>query len=162
MEEGEDHQNQEEQGLMEKNTALIYSEDRLDDLKSFFALVFIDQSNLWRAGLSWSIFALLAIAVPLLSHFVFHCNACDHNHRRPFDSIVQLSLSVFSILSFISLSSFARKYGLRRFLFLDKLCGVSAKVQRGYVQQVHVSCLISTFIFFFQNSHDMMSTYIYC
>ncbi|KAL8156866.1 uncharacterized protein LOC141671120 [Apium graveolens] len=148
MEEGEDHQKQDEQVLMKKSTALAYSEDRLDELKSFFAWVFIDQSNIWRAGLSWSIFSLLAIAVPLLSHFVFHCNTCDRNHRRPFGSIVQLSLSVFSILSFISLSSFAKKYGLRRFLFLDKLCGVSAKVQRGYAQQVHTSMrLLCAFVF---------------
>ncbi|KAL1804177.1 hypothetical protein ACET3Z_032824 [Daucus carota] len=146
MEEGEDHQKQ-EQGLGQECTAIINSEDRVDDLKRLFACVFIDQSNLWHAGLSWSIFCLLAIAVPLLSHFVLHCSTCDRNHRRPFDSIVQLSLSVFSVLSFISLSSFAQKYGLRRFLFLDKLCGVSAKVQRGYAQQVHTSMrLLCSFV----------------
>lgn len=141
MEKGKDHQTQ-EQSLLRKTPASTSTEDRSDDKKSLFTWVFLDQSNLWHAGLSWSIFSLLAIAVPLLSHFVYHCNTCDQNHRRPFDSIVQLSLSVLSLISFLSLSSFSRKYGLRRFLFLDKLSGVSDQVERGYVHQIHVSCSI--------------------
>lgn len=147
MEEHEDYQKQ-EQGFVRKSSTLIAIEDGSDDLINFFTWVFLDQSNLWRTSLSWSIFSLLAIGVPLLSHFVFQCNACDHNHRRPFDSIVQLSLSVFSILSFISLSSFTKKYGLRRFLFLDKLYGVSDMVQKGYALQLHVSVLFKPFISF--------------
>ncbi|KAK2992216.1 hypothetical protein RJ640_005703 [Escallonia rubra] len=110
-----------------------------DELKTFYTWVFLDQSNLWRASLSWSIFFVLAIGVPLVSHFVFQCSSCDEKHRRPFDAIVQLSLSVFSGLSFISLSSFARKYGLRKFLFLDALCDVSEKARHGYTQQLHRS-----------------------
>lgn len=135
MEEGEQNI------LLLKNKAQIISsiEDGSDDLKSFFTWVFLDQSNVWRAGLSWSIFSLLAVGVPIMSHFVFQCNSCDHSHRRPYDAIVQLSLSVFATLSFISLSSFSRTYGLRRFLFLDKLMNVSDKVQRGYAQQLHKS-----------------------
>lgn len=147
MEQGEDYQKQDE-GFVRKNSTLISIEDGSDDLKNYFTWVFLDQSNLWRTGLSWSIFCLLAIGVPLLSHFVFQCNSCDHNHRRPFDSIVQLSLSVFSILSFISLSSFTKKYGLRRFLFLDKLYGVSDMVQKGYALQLHVSFLFKPYMSF--------------
>ncbi|KAL8099899.1 uncharacterized protein LOC141684684 [Apium graveolens] len=146
MEQGEDYQKQ-EQGLVRKSSTLISLEDGSDDLKHIFTWVFLDQSNIWRTSLSWSIFCLLAIGVPLLSHYVFQCNSCDHNHRRPFDSIVQLSLSVFSILSFISLSSFTRKYGLRRFLFLDKLYGVSDMVQKGYALQLHTSMkLLCSFV----------------
>ncbi|XP_023742837.1 uncharacterized protein LOC111890981 [Lactuca sativa] len=102
-----------------------------------FSWIFFDQSSLWKAGLSWSIFFLLAICVPILSHLVFQCSTCDYNHRRPFDLIVQSSLSVFSAISFVSLSSFSRKYGLRRFLFLDKMSDVSDKVRHGYSDQLH-------------------------
>lgn len=119
-------------------------EDRVES-KNFLMWVFLDQSSLWRAGLAWSIFFLLAIGVPLLSHFVFQCSNCEETHRRPYDDIVQLSLSIFSMLSFISLSSFTRKYGLRKFLFLDKLCDVSQKVRQGYTLHLHVSSfLLST------------------
>ncbi|GER44918.1 hypothetical protein STAS_21835 [Striga asiatica] len=109
--------------------------------------VFLDYSSLWRAGLSWSIFFLLNIGVPIVSHFVFSCYDCDPHHQRPFNAIVQLSLSLFATISFVSLSSFARRYGLRRFLFLDKLCDESEKVRQGYTHQLHRSMkLLSAFV----------------
>lgn len=103
------------------------------------AWIFLDQSNLWRKGLSWSVFFLLAIAVPMISHFAFSCSGCDQDHRRPYDAIVQASLSIFATLSFLSLSSFSRKYGFRKFLFLDKLYDESHRVQQAYTFQLHVS-----------------------
>lgn len=97
-----------------------------------FSWIFLDQSNLWKACLSWSIFFLLAICVPVLSHLAFQCSTCDHQHRRPYDLIVQSSLSIFSAISFVSLLSFSRKYGLRRILFLDKMSDVSDKFRHGF------------------------------
>lgn len=117
----------------------------LKNFRSSLAWVFLDQSSLWRTGLSWSLFFLLNIGVPLVSHFVFACSSCDQNHTRPFDAIVQLSLSMFAGISFISLSLFTRKYGVRKFLFLDKLSGESEKVRKGYTLQVHVSHCCSHF-----------------
>ncbi|KAL2524053.1 Protein of unknown function (DUF3537) [Abeliophyllum distichum] len=68
-------------------------------------------------------------------------------HQRPYDAIVQLSLSLFTALSFISLSSFGSKYGLRKFLFLDQVCNESEKVRQGYTQQLHRSMkLLSAFV----------------
>ncbi|KAJ0647625.1 hypothetical protein HanRHA438_Chr15g0691591 [Helianthus annuus] len=110
----------------------------IDTLESKgFSWVFVDQSNPWKAGLSWSIFFFLTICVPVLSHLAFQCSTCDYNHRRPYDLIVQSSLSVLSAVSFLSLLSFSRKYGLRRFLFLDKMSYVSDEVRRGYSDQLH-------------------------
>lgn len=120
------------------------------ELKSYSSglkWVFLDYSSFWRAGLSWSIFFLLNIGVPLVSHFVFSCSDCDSDHQRPYDAITQLSLSLFAAISFLSLSSFARKYGLHRFLFLNKLCDESEKVRQGYAQQLHVSFWFSLSLF---------------
>ncbi|XP_019171872.1 PREDICTED: uncharacterized protein LOC109167303 [Ipomoea nil] len=111
-------------------------------LMSALAWLFLDQSNLWRAGLSWSLFFILTIGVPLVSYLVFSCDACDSKHQRPFNAIVQLSLSVFATISFISLSCFARRYGVRKFLFLDRLCEENDKVQQGYTLQIHSSLKI--------------------
>ncbi|KAL8214734.1 hypothetical protein R6Q57_004183 [Mikania cordata] len=120
----------------------------IDTLESAsFSWIFIDQSNPWKSSFSWLMFFVFTIGVPILSHIVYQCKTCDHSHRRPFDLIVQLSLSICSTLSFISLSSFARKYGLRRFLFLDKLSDVSVKVRDGYSDQLHRSMkLLCAFI----------------
>lgn len=116
-----------------------YEGEELKSLRSCLKWACIDQSNKWRASLSWSVFFLLAICVPLCSNFLLSCSTCDSSYRRPYDAIVQLSLSSVATLSFISLSSFARKYGLRKFLFLDKLCDESEKVRQGYTQQLHSS-----------------------
>ncbi|KAI7741047.1 hypothetical protein M8C21_022476, partial [Ambrosia artemisiifolia] len=113
-----------------------------------YSWVFIGQSNSYsKSSLSFLLFFIFTIAVPILSHIVFNCEACDDDHRRPFDLIVQLSLSVCCSLSFVNLSTFARKYGLRRFLFLDKLPDVSVKVRDGYSNQLHRSLkLLCSFI----------------
>lgn len=134
---------------MEAEVTEILSQNKRDsfheanfELKSYSSglkWVFLDYSSLWRAGLSWSIFFLLNIGVPIVSHFVFSCSDCDPSHQRPYDAIVQVSLSLFAAISFISISSFARTYGLRKFLFLDKLSDESEKVRQGYTDQLHVS-----------------------
>ncbi|KAI4295973.1 hypothetical protein L6164_035966 [Bauhinia variegata] len=122
-----------------KDVSGFYSRDgaELRRFRSYLRWVYVDQSNLWRAVLSWSVFFCLAFVVPLLSHFLLDCSSsCDDDHTRPYHIPVQISLTVFATLSFISLSRWDRKYGLRKFLFLDKVSDESDKVQRGYAEQL--------------------------
>ncbi|KAL0406957.1 UNVERIFIED_CONTAM: hypothetical protein Slati_4009600 [Sesamum latifolium] len=93
----------------------------------------------WTAALSWFVFVGFAIIVPALSHFVLACADCDSLHNRPYDAVAQLSLSGVAALSFVCLSGFVRKYGLRRFLFFDKLCDESETVRKGYTKQFNRS-----------------------
>ncbi|XP_009385545.2 uncharacterized protein LOC103972887 [Musa acuminata AAA Group] len=117
-----------------------------DELKSFrFCLrwMCVDQSNAKHAVVSWSIFLLLSVFVPIASHFVFSCAPT----RRAYDVVVQLSLISASSLSYLCLSAFVRRYGLRRFLFLDKLVGASERVREGYMDQLNRSFrLLSVFV----------------
>ncbi|KAG6423544.1 hypothetical protein SASPL_113944 [Salvia splendens] len=118
------------------------AQDPIFGLRSYISplkWLFLDHSNLWRAGLSWSIFFVFNICVPIVSHFLYSCSTCDPAHQRPFDAIVQLSLSSFAAISFFCLSSFARTYGFRKFLFLDRLGDESDKIQQGYAQQFNRS-----------------------
>jgi len=111
---------------------------------TFMSLVlWFDQSNFGTALLSWSVFFLLVVIVPLISHFLLVCSDCDFHHRRPYDVIVQLSLSIFAGISFVSLSIWSRKFGMRRFLFLDKLWDVSDKVRIEYEAEIQVSVSIN-------------------
>lgn len=119
----------------------------LKRFRSCLKWVCLDQSNIWRACLSWFVFSIFTIGVPLASHFALSCSSCDDNHSRPYRAVVQFSLSIFATLSFVCLTRWARQYGLRRFLFLDKLCDASEKVQRGYAEQLQVH-FSSSFLFF--------------
>ncbi|KAL5578724.1 hypothetical protein UlMin_011166 [Ulmus minor] len=112
------------------------------DLKSFSSClkwVCVDHSSLWRAGLSWSIFFLFAFGVPVASHFLLSCDSCDENHSRPYHIPAQISLSLFATASFLCLSHWTRKYGLRKFLLIDKLCDASEKVRHKYDDQLQKS-----------------------
>ncbi|KAK9050313.1 hypothetical protein SSX86_030717 [Deinandra increscens subsp. villosa] len=120
--------------------------DELHIFRSWLRWMCVDQSTGWTFCLSWLIFIIFTFLIPILSHFYLACSNCDNRHARPYDSHVQLSLSSIAALSFVSLSQFVRIYGLRRFLFFDKLCDESETVRRGYTEQLNSSLKI-LFIF---------------
>ncbi|CAJ2658280.1 unnamed protein product [Trifolium pratense] len=120
-----------------ENSGLYQDGTELRRFRAYLRWVYVDQSNLSKAGISWSVFFTLAYVVPILSHFLLDCSTtCDADHGRPYHIPVQISLSVIATLSFISLSQWDRKYGFSRFLFLDKVTDESLKIQRGYAHQM--------------------------
>ncbi|KAL3636748.1 hypothetical protein CASFOL_019047 [Castilleja foliolosa] len=117
--------------------SMSHALDEMRVFRTWLRWLCVDQSNYWTASLSWLVFIGLAIVVPALSHFVLSC--ADSLHSRPHDAVAQLSLSGVASLSFICLSRFVRRYGLRRFLFFDKLCDESETVRKGYTDQFNRS-----------------------
>ncbi|XP_052178627.1 uncharacterized protein LOC127792225 [Diospyros lotus] len=122
--------------------SISHAHDELQSFRWWLQWMCVDQSNAWTAGLSWTVFVAMAVVVPCLSHFYLACADCDASHSRPYDAVVQLSLSAVAAVSFFSLSSFVRKFGLRRFLFFDKLCDESESVRHCYTQQLNGSMQI--------------------
>lgn len=118
--------------------SISHAQDELQSFRSYLKWMCVDQSNWWTACLSWFMFILFTFVVPAISHFVLACDTCDGTHTRPYDGVVQLSLSSVATLSFLCLSRFVKKYGLRRFLFFDKLYDESETVRTGYVEQLNV------------------------
>ncbi|XP_051134819.1 uncharacterized protein LOC127254013 [Andrographis paniculata] len=119
--------------------SVSHAQDELKAFRTWLKGLCVDQSNPWTTCLSWLVFVLLTIVVPSLSHFVLACSDCDSLHNRPYDAVAQLSLSSVATLSFLCLSGFVSKYGLRRFLFFDKLCHESETVRNGYTKQFNRS-----------------------
>ncbi|KAJ6829089.1 uncharacterized protein M6B38_359785 [Iris pallida] len=118
-------------------------DDELRSFRSCLRWMCVDQSTALHSAVSWSLFVLLAVVVPLVSHFLLECS----ERRRPYDAVVQLSLTAASALAFLCLSVSLRKYGLRRFLFLDKICGESEHVRSGYSVELNRSFrILSCFV----------------
>ncbi|XP_008805602.1 uncharacterized protein LOC103718515 [Phoenix dactylifera] len=115
--------------------SLSHAGDELKSFRSCLRWLCVDQSDTPRAVVSWSLFFLLGLFVPAASHFLLIYSPA----RRPYDLAVQLSLTAVSALSYLCLSAFHRRYGLRRFLFLDKLVGESERVRLGYTIQLNSS-----------------------
>ncbi|THU73860.1 hypothetical protein C4D60_Mb04t27300 [Musa balbisiana] len=110
-------------------------DDELRGLQSCLRWMCHDQSDAALAVVSWVAFFVLAVAVPAVSHFVLSYRS----DRRPYDLVVQLSLSAAATLSFLTLSAATRLYGLRRFLLVDKLPGQSPRVRVAYTAQLRRS-----------------------
>ncbi|MFS7929053.1 hypothetical protein Hanom_Chr04g00328031 [Helianthus anomalus] len=124
-----------------------HTHDELHSFRTWLQWMCVDQSNIYTATLSWLVFIIFTFIVPSLSHFYLACSDCDNRHARPYDTLVQLSLSSLATLSFVSLSQFVRVYGLRRFLFFDKLCDESEIVRKGYTDQLNRSLkILSIFV----------------
>ncbi|KAH6778547.1 extracellular ligand-gated ion channel protein [Perilla frutescens var. hirtella] len=140
----------ERERLLNKNKgfsrSVSHARDELHSFRTWLRWLCVDQSNAWTVCLSWFVFLLFAILVPAVSHFVLSCSDCDSRHSRPYDAVAQLSLSGVAAISFICLSTFVRRYGLRRFLFFDKLRNESETVRQGYTEQLNRSLKI-LFIF---------------
>ncbi|KAK7258876.1 hypothetical protein RIF29_24465 [Crotalaria pallida] len=124
------------------NRSISHMNDELHSFRSYLRWMCVDQSTAITTALSWFVFLLFAVVVPAASHFFLACPSCDARHSRPYDSVVQLSLSSVAALSFLCLSKFVSKYGLRRFLFFDKLCDESETVRMNYMAQLNRSLMI--------------------
>ncbi|GJU88365.1 alanine--tRNA ligase [Tanacetum coccineum] len=121
--------------------------DELHSFRTWLRFMCVDQSNFCTSSLSWIVFIVFTFVVPILSHFYLACSDCDNKYSRPYDSLVQLSLSGIATLSFVSLSRFLKVFGLRRFLFFDKLCDESEIVRKGYTAQLNRSLkILSVFV----------------
>lgn len=118
-------------------------DDELRRFRSCLRWICVDQSNIWHSFISWSLFFSLAVIVPLISHFFLEYS----EHHRTYDDVVQLSLTVASSLAFFCLSASLQTYGLRKFLFLDKICGESERVRVAYSAELNQSFrILSCFV----------------
>ncbi|KMT12807.1 hypothetical protein BVRB_4g089000 [Beta vulgaris subsp. vulgaris] len=143
----------EDETLIHKNQNKTYTrvfshaQDELHSVRTYLSWMCVDQSIYFNTFLSWFVFLIFAIIVPAISHFYLTCPSCDVKHKQPYDAVVQLSLSSIATLSFLCLTHFSRKYGVRRFLFFDKLVNESDSVRHHYTTQLNRSLnILSGFI----------------
>ncbi|RRT54787.1 hypothetical protein B296_00048911 [Ensete ventricosum] len=97
--------------------SLSHADNELKRFQSYLRWMCVDQSDSRHVMIFWSLFLLLGVFIPTVSHFVLSC-APTH---RTYDVVVQLSLTFAFGLSYLCLSAFVRCYDLRRSLFLDKM-----------------------------------------
>ncbi|XP_010500640.1 PREDICTED: uncharacterized protein LOC104777990 [Camelina sativa] len=129
------------------NRCVSHQQDDLHSFRKYLRWMCVDHSSPWTAILSWTMFVVFTLVVPAISHFLLACAECDSYHSRPYDSVVQLSLSSVATVSFLCLTRFISKYGLRRFLFFDKLWDESETVRRNYTNQLNTSLhIVSYFV----------------
>lgn len=119
-----------------RETELDRSLHRLD---SFLTFVGFNQSTVSRFVISWTAFFIIGVALPILILQLADCSACHKYQIKAFEIDIIASQACLAAVSLICLSHYFRKYGLRRFLFVDRYSGQMERFSHDYIRKITVS-----------------------
>ncbi|KAJ4959927.1 hypothetical protein NE237_019837 [Protea cynaroides] len=117
----------------EKDTQLDRILRRLDIFLSVFGF---HQSSLLGFLLSWAAFLLLGVAVPVVILRLSSCSDCEKYQIYNFELDIIVSQSCLAIVSLACVSHNLRKYGIRNFLFVDRLHGQMLRFRKEYTEKI--------------------------
>lgn len=129
---------QEERQLEIKDTQL---DQTLQRLESFLTLLGFSQSSLFSVALSWFAFVVIGVLLPVLVVVIFNCSDCDKYQIEGFELVIVGSQACLAAFSLLCLSHNLRKYGIRRFLFVDRYTGHMVRFRNDYIKQIQVLVL---------------------
>ncbi|XP_057970365.1 uncharacterized protein LOC131159454 isoform X3 [Malania oleifera] len=122
--------------LTEKDTPL-HLRQTLHRLETFLRIFGFCQYSVLSQALSWVAFLLLAVALPLLVIELSYCSHCERYQIKRFDLQILISEALVAAISLLSISHNLRKYGIRKFLFVDRDHGHMTQFREQYVQKIH-------------------------
>lgn len=127
---------QEERQLEIKDTQL---DQTLQRLESFLTLLGFSQSSLFSFALSWFAFVVIGVLLPVLVLVIFNCSDCEKYQIEGFELVIVGSQACLAAFSLLCLSHNLRKYGIRRFLFVDRYTGHMVRFRNDYIKQIQGS-----------------------
>lgn len=130
---------QEEQPREQEDDEETRLDQTLRRLETFLAVLGFKQSSVLSFVISWSAFLVVGVAVPLVALHFCDCSECEKFQIKDFEMDVVAFQACLAAVSLVCLSHNLRKYGLRRFLFVDRYGGQMACFHNDYVQQISVS-----------------------
>ncbi|GLU18512.1 hypothetical protein SLE2022_348080 [Rubroshorea leprosula] len=113
---------------------LSKSLSRLETFLGFFGFY---QHSIFTFSLSWLLFLLLGVTLPLLIIQLTYCSACQKYEIKSFDLEILASQSLAAAISLLCISHNLRKYRLRKFLSVDKYHGHGAQFRKDYVKKIN-------------------------
>ena len=111
----------------------------LQRLEFFLSLLGFNQSSASSLGLSWAVFLVIGVAIPLLVLEVSDCSDCEKYQIKEFELDIVVSQACLAAVSLLCLSHNLRKYGIRKFLFVDRYSGQMARFRDEYIRKISVS-----------------------
>lgn len=121
-----------------KDTQAQLSES-LHRLECFLKLLGFCQCSVLSFTLSWLCFLLLGVSLPLIIINFSYCSNCEKYEIRVFELEILASQSLVAAISIICISHNLRKYGARKFLFVDHHHGHRTLFLEEYLRKIHVS-----------------------
>ncbi|KAA3453288.1 Zinc finger CONSTANS-LIKE 2-like protein [Gossypium australe] len=121
----------------------IRTSNRLDDsleyLERFLTCLGFNQSSLLSFSLSWAAFTVVGVLVPVLALELSECDGCEMYQIKNFEVGIVASQACLAAVSLFCISFNLRKYGIRRFLFVDRYGGQMVRFTDLYVKQIAAS-----------------------
>ncbi|KAJ9563895.1 hypothetical protein OSB04_009055 [Centaurea solstitialis] len=114
--------------------------NRLQGLDFYLLLLGFHQSSLLRFGVSWVTFLMIGVMLPLgVILMPTNCLRCDLYQIKGFELVVVSAHASLAAVSLLCLSHNLRKYGIRKFLFVDQYNGHVERFSTVYVQKISES-----------------------
>lgn len=145
------HRHQQQEGGPGENEDLSQTLERLEKFLTFLGF---KQSSLLSIVLSWTAFLVFGVLVPVLVLELSHCSGCERYQIKDFELEIVATQACLAAVSLLCLSHNLRKYGIRRFLFVDRHSGHMVRFRKDYIKQISVRLL---FILVVCNCDDILS-----
>ncbi|KAG2322153.1 hypothetical protein Bca52824_015366 [Brassica carinata] len=108
----------------------------LQRLEMFLTLLGFNQSSTRSLVLSWIVFSTIGLVLPVTVLELGHCQGCERYQNKSFELNIVVSQACLAGVSLLCVSHNLRKYGIRKFLFVDQLSGRMGRLKAHYMQQI--------------------------
>lgn len=105
----------------------------LQKLELFLTLLGFNQSSVLSFVLSWIFFLVLGILVPMV---MLEISNCQNPQIKSFEFDILVSQALLAAASLLCLSHNLRKYGIRKFLFVDRYSGHIERFSNQYHKKI--------------------------
>ncbi|XP_027099852.1 uncharacterized protein [Coffea arabica] len=133
------HQSQNQETTEEDQEAYTPLDKTLKTLDSFLALLGFKQNSILSVGLSWMVFLLIGFFLPVVILQLSNCPGCEKGQIKSFELDIVASQASLASASLICVSHNLRKYGIRKFLFVDRYTGHVERFSDQYIQKISES-----------------------
>ncbi|KAL2465442.1 Protein of unknown function (DUF3537) [Abeliophyllum distichum] len=133
--------------LVEPHPAKVETEidNSLKALEKFLGFVGFCQYTFLSTALSWFVFILLAVGLPVITIQFSYCSNCEKYEIKSFELKILVSQTVVAAISLLCISHILRKYGVRKMLFVDQCHGHLSQFRHLYLQKIRVFyCLLTS------------------
>ncbi|KAK9052701.1 hypothetical protein SSX86_029331 [Deinandra increscens subsp. villosa] len=132
IQENDDEEEEEEEE--EEGSHLRLSLQRFE---LYLILLGFDQSSVLRFGISWVTFVVIGVVFPVV--IVLLTANCDLYQIKGFELVIVVSHACLAAVALLCLSHNLRKYGVRKFLFVDQYNGHVERFSKEYIQKISES-----------------------
>ncbi|CAI0381080.1 unnamed protein product [Linum tenue] len=108
----------------------------LQKLETFLCFLGFSQSSVCSFLFSWAAFGLVGVALPVIILELSNCPGCEKFQIKNSELDIVASQACLAAVSLICLSHNMRKYGVKKFLFVDRYSGQMTRLSRQYIAQI--------------------------